>query len=246
MRRAGPCIFFAPTPAGVSIRHGLWFDAGDLAKGLHRAVADAVRRYGPVICAQRRHPAVPGWAWKRHLRRASLPGIDRREAQGLQTTLRDYLGWPDRQHPCHPRWLENSAPTAAGVAPRRAGVSRAGTEGRVGGFSTRNDTGRGTPARRGRSAPTNGRFHTQPTKAVARRQPQFRRVTPGTQPASVQERIDDSNATDGCAVLHVFAQNLLAAAGDGGLHDQGVVERQAVQQVQVQERGRQKSRPAPT
>ncbi len=54
-----------------------------------------------------------------------------------------------RWHRCRVRWPENSADTTGGVAPCRAGVSRAGKEGRAGAFPARNDTERGTPVRRG-------------------------------------------------------------------------------------------------
>ena len=56
------------------------------------------------------------------------------------------LGRPKR---CRLHWLERPACRAGGVAPCRAGVSRAGKEGRAGGCPARNDTERGTPARRG-------------------------------------------------------------------------------------------------
>ncbi len=54
-----------------------------------------------------------------------------------------------RRHRFRLRWLEHPARSVDGVALRRAGVSRAGKEGRAGGCPARNDTERGTPARRG-------------------------------------------------------------------------------------------------
>ena len=56
------------------------------------------------------------------------------------------LGRPKR---CRGLWLERPACRAGGLALCRAGVSRAGKEGRAGGCPARNDTERGTPARRG-------------------------------------------------------------------------------------------------
>ena len=54
-----------------------------------------------------------------------------------------------RRHRFRLRRLEHPARSVDGVALRRAGVSRAGREGRAGGCPARNDTERGTPDRRG-------------------------------------------------------------------------------------------------
>ena len=43
-----------------------------------------------------------------------------------------------------------------------------------------------------------------------------------------EKRIDDGEAADAAAVLHVFAEQRVATTLDGGGDDQGVVERQAV------------------
>ena len=50
---------------------------------------------------------------------------------------------------CQLPWPEKSAHAAGAIAPRRAGMSRAGKAGRAGAFPARNDTERDTPARRG-------------------------------------------------------------------------------------------------
>ena len=86
------------------------------------------------------------------------------------------LGRPKR---CRGRWIERPAGRAGGVAPCRAGVSRAGREGRAGGCPARNDTERGTPARRGAVAtPMNRRFQN------------YRRMTAQSRPQTSQTRPD--------------------------------------------------------
>ena len=71
-----------------------------------------------------------------------------------------------RRHRFRLLWFERPACRAGGVALCRAGVSRAGKEGRAGGCPARNHTERGTPARRGGSTPTSPEF--EATKGLRR------------------------------------------------------------------------------
>ena len=57
--------------------------------------------------------------------------------------------------------------------------------------------------------------------------------------SAIKKRVDDTYAAEHRPMLHVFAEQLLAAAGDGSLENQCVIEGQTVQHMQIQRAGHQ-------